>query len=397
MKKTIILITLCCLLAQAHAQTPLQKIADKVFLAKSKINNQELDSLYQAIKFYRDFEHKEKALNGGVRLGFAGNESDLNNLFKINTGIEMDNGLYPFELDLRANFQTVIQNGAFQENISDIDVSFDYHPKVGNGLWLENYVFLSRFNNTYLGIDQRYETGAGIILNYFSTARLTETGQENDTDLKKLPAYNLEAGNFWKCYADNCSLAIAGDALQEEEQITERERKYIEDVRYNYDKANKKRHAKFRLGLLMGIYYENEKAKAETRMLFNGVVDSLFSIDDFEGTNKLRWQLRPTLVFKPDEIFTISLYPYFKFPLTKWYDEVRYDENIVDRRVDQFFDWQATVVAKITKSISCTLQYRYMKDFAPKRKYILDEQAVPQLIVGQETHSFYSIAFGFSF
>lgn len=203
-------IILSCLIVIAqYSVAQIQSIADKVLMLKgeegvSASERQELDTLWQALKAYRTFQQKETQLNGRAKFGFTGNESDLNNIFKINAGVDIDQGSYPFELDLSSSFQTVIRNGEFAENVSDIDISFDYHPQVGNGLWLENYAYLKRFNNTYLGIDQRYEAGAGLIFNLYSTGQLTPRGSENAQSLATLPSYKVMEDNLWKCYDNVC-------------------------------------------------------------------------------------------------------------------------------------------------------------------------------------------------
>lgn len=375
----------------------LQGLTDKTLLLRGRsdltdIEMSELDTLWTALKFYRSFNEEETKLNGKSTFGFSGNESELNNIFKINAGVQIDKGIYPYELDLKSNFQTLINNGEFQENVSDIDISLDYHPKVGNGLVLETYVFLSRFNNTYLGIEQRYEAGTGFVINFFTTRHLTSTGQSNKRNLDKLPDYKLVQGNVWKCYNEVCH-RVSGD--QNTFSVTEDEIAFLDDIRYNYDKANKKKYAKLRLALLAGIYYENEKARIEQQLMLNNG-DSLY-VEEFDATNKLRWELRPTLVLRPTDIFTIKLYPYFKLPLRKWMDVVRFDENTVDERIDMFYDFQASITTKVTENISVNVNYRYLKDFAPKRSYQLDANNQPQLRVGQETNSFYSIDFSFGF
>lgn len=386
------------LLLTVSAAAQIEQIADKVLLLKGELNvskaeNLRLDTLWKALKFYRTFEKKESMLNGRANFGFTGNESERNNIYKLNAGVVMDHGLYPFELDLKAQFQMLLNNGAFQENISDVDISFDYHVQAGDGLFLENFAVLKRFNNTYLGIDQRYEAGAGVIFNFFSKNNLTDTGTKNHQKLAALPAHNLDAGSIWQFYQTVYEKIPIAD--REPFQLTETDLAYLKEIRYKFDKANKKDYSKIRLALLIGVYYESETAKAERELFFNGQ-DTLFSID-FAPTNKFRWELRPTFVFRPNDVFTFKFYPYFKLPLTKWYDEVVYDETIADRRVDKFYDFQASIRAKITSKISMGIRYRYFKDFAPKRAYVLNANDEPVLVVGQETNSFYNINFLFGF
>ncbi len=395
-KSLIVILTL--LLLPECAVSQIQKIADQVseLLSQKSLSDADradLETLRKSLKVYRDFKDKEKKPNGKVGFGFTGNESDLRDIFKIAAGIEMEYGIYPLELDIKFDFQAVTSNGELEENVSDIDISLDYHPKLGNGLALETYTFVTRFNNTYLSIDHRWEAGAGVIFNFFSTGHLTSNGRDIEEKLSALPEYKVQGDRLWSCYDNACRIMNASDGG--DYGLTADDIKHISDVRYDYDKVNKKNNSKLRLAMLIGIHYENEKARLETLTKFNSVPVN-YDID-FDETNKLRWQIRPTLVYKPDDIFTFKFYPYFKFPLTDRIDVVRYDENVFDERVDKFYDIQASLIAKITPKISFGIRYRYMKDFAPKRTYFPDINRVPVLIIGQETNSFYNIDFSYDF
>ncbi len=403
MRKALFLLLLAMVFCQIPVSAQLtqvkatQKIADKIALLISTERGTlspsealELDTLWKNINEYRDYQIDESALNGKTKFSLLGNESALKDLFQITAGVEVDHGTYPFELDLKVNSQTTIRDGQFAENISDIDISFDYHPKIGKGLALETFVFLSRFNNTYLGIDQRYESGGGIILNYFSSKRLTKHGEENLEKIRRIPEYKLENDVFAACYAKLCT------PIGNEQRLSEAELATLRDIRFNLENDNIKENAKFRFALLLGLYYENEKARAERELLFNGI-DSTFAFTDFDATNKIRWELRPTIVYQPVKDVTFRLYPYFKFPLVRQFETISFDESTFDRRPDKFYDIQTSLTAKVTANASISVVYRYFRDFAPKRRYVLDENNAPVLIIGQETSNFYNLIFSLKF
>lgn len=382
MRSLLTLVLVYCSIGICRAQ--LRTIADKALrlhtsLPSNHKHKSEVDSLLRSIAFYEAYEAQESKLNGRVQFGFTGNASEYTNIYRISAGMKIDHGMYPYQLDMSSSFQTLIANGESQENLSDIDISFDYHPKVGNGLWLEHYVLLKRFNNTYLGIDQRYEAGTGLVLNWYSTSSLTPTGQNNADQLASLPAYKMQGNNLWACYDDACRISGANTYLSPIDV------NHIENVRWRYSRSNIKSHAKLRLALLIGVYNETEQAR---------VVHPQGS-RAFPTTNKLRWEVRPTLVYRPNDIYTLRLNPYFKFPLQKWYDDVVYADGKIDRRVDKFYDLQARLTASISSRVQCSIVYRYLKDFAPKR-YYQDQGPNAQLIVGQDAHSFYQLNFGFS-
>ena len=166
----------------------------------------EILDFMSVLKKFLDEEHK---LNGNGTLEFSGHESSSNNLFKFGAGASIDHGIYPYELDFSTKISAVLKDSVFQENISDIDVSFDFHPiglpdfpdtsliplgrdqqKHSDYLWLENFVFLKRFNDDFLGIDQRYEVGMGVIFNLL-TCGLTPNGEKNKKELNKKSEINL--------------------------------------------------------------------------------------------------------------------------------------------------------------------------------------------------------------
>lgn len=392
--KRILLIFCFAYFSYGSSYSQVQPIMDKVLQLKGALKNDSagliiVDSLLSNLKFYRDFEKNESVLNGKAKFGLLGNESSLNNISTINAGVEIDNGLYPYEFDLSANFQTNINNGKLVENISNVDISFDYHPLTNNGLWLESFIFMSRFNNSFLGIDQRYETGGGLVFNLFSKEDLTDSGTNNEARLVNIPTCEINGKNLIVCYADRCT------PINNEYKITESEIEELDKVRTKYRNHNIKKYSKLRVALLLGVYYENEKAKAENKINFNGV-DTLFSIP-FDATYKLRWEIRPTIVYKPSDIFTLKLYPYFKLPLFNKLEKVIYNDSVFDERYDAFFDIKASIGASINKNLKFEIVYRYFKDMAPKRAYIVNDSNIPELVVGQTQNSFYNINFSFEF
>ena len=63
--------------------------------------------------------------------------------------------------------------------------------------------FCKRFNNNFLGIEQRYETGVGFIFNFFSKNRLTASGKSTATSLQKIPKYDIYKDDLRRCL-DEC-------------------------------------------------------------------------------------------------------------------------------------------------------------------------------------------------
>ena len=358
-----------------------------------KRDSMEVVEIQQLLEFFHDYLNEEHRLNGKAGFEFAGNQNDLTDLLRFGVNGGIDKGAYPYEVDFNLQVQTTIQNGQFQENLSDIDISFDFHPIVpkvdtnGDGLWLENYVFIKRFNNNFLGIEQRYETGAGFVFNLFSKNKLTEKGQDNLRQLNNVPKYETYGTDLTRCLED---CYIKKSVLN----ITEEESEVIVNTRRKYKRSNTKKYSKLRLAMLIGLYYEIENSTATNNLFFNGR-DTMIT-QDFQATNLLRWEFRPTLVWKPKDRYTLRVYPYFKMPLGDFYSEVR-QGDLVDRRYDYFVDFQSSFTIEVERNFKISIDYRHIYDHAPKRAYLLQNDGSYRLLVGQKNNSNYGVSFRFGF
>lgn len=356
-------------------------------------NKKAINELQKLVDFYHDFTETERKLNGKAGFQFAGNDSSLDDLFKIGVSGKIDKGAYPYEMDFSMNVQTTIQNGSFQENLSDIDVSVDFHPWVphGNekgddGLWLENYVFIKRFNNNFLGIEQRYEAGAGFIFNHYSK-KLTKKGKINREGLNKIPKTDVHAKSLSMCL-DSCYIA------QNLLKIDTTDAKIITKTRDNYIRSNIKKYSRLRIAMLVGFYYELEKAIAKDSILFNG--ERQLVSQSFDATNKLRWELRPTLVWQPKDGLQFKVYPYFKLPIGQ--TNARIEEgDLKSSEYDFFLDWMNSIEYSLDGNLTVSLNYRLFYDNAPKRRFLEQNDGSFVLLSGQKRHSNFGIKLEFKF
>ncbi len=352
-------------------------------------DQKELTEFIQLMNYLNSFTDNEEALNGGVNFGLSGDETELRNLLQINAGVNIDYGNYPYQLDFSTSIQTIINNGVFQENVSNIDISFDYsHVNAGNGLWLENYILLKRFSDNYLGINQRYEAGLGFIFNYRSK-RLTPTGTKIQNELDRKPSFQKNGEDIIVCYEELCSRS---NNLQ---KLTKEECETIALTRKVYKNANRKKYNRLRLALLLGVFYEIDQSIAQNNIMIGGV-DSLFTAS-FPTQTFLRWEIRPTFEFQPNDMLKIKINPYIKLPLGSTnQSEVRFS-NLLDKRNDFFFDLRSSITAKVSKKISFGMSYRYLYDNAPNRLFLTEGFTVPQLLLAQQSHHIYQMNFGFNF
>lgn len=407
MRKFPILVGILCVYFTSVAQNTdkdffktYQRInSQRIFnLFKENFLNYQRDSLevveiQSLLEFYNSYLIEEHKLNGKAGFSFDGNENDVTNLYRFGVSGKIDKGAYPSELDFSVNVQTTVQNGEFQENISDIDVSLDFHPlrpsvdSEQDGLWLENYVFIKRFSNNFLGIDQRYDSGAGFVFNLFSKNKLTPTGISNKSQLKNTPNYKIYGDDLQRCL-DSCYVkkSVLGITVSESASIV--------NTRERYLRSNIKKYSKFRIALLVGIYYELEKAIAANEINFNNV-DTLLS-QTFETTNILRWEVRPSLTWKPNDKYKLKIYPFFKMPFGKGQSIVR-QGDLEDRRYDYFLDLMASFSILVEPNFSIALNYRMLYDNAPKRRFLAQEDGSFVLLSGQMRHSSYGVSFNFGF
>lgn len=366
---------------------------DKENLLDFRRDSLEVVEIQSLLEFYNKYLIDEHKLNGKAGFSFHGNENDITNLYRFGVSGTIDKGAYPSELDFSVNVQTTVQNGVFQENVSDINVSFDFHPlrpkadAKTNGLWLESYVFIKRFSNNFLGIEQRYDSGAGFVFNLFTKKRLTPDGSSNKRQLEQTPNYKVFGNDLQRCL-DSCYVkkSVLG--------ITEKESASIVNTRARYLRSNIKKHSKLRVAMLVGIYYELEKAMATNEINYN-MMDTLLT-EQFETTNLLRWEFRPSLTWQPNDKYKLKIYPFFKMPFGSGQSKVRQGE-LSDIRYDYFLDLITSLSIAVDPNFEISLNYRMLYDNAPKRRFLLQDDGSYVLLSGQTMHSAYGVSFNFGF
>lgn len=391
---------------------------------------EETQLLLEDLYVFMDEEHR---LNGNGRFAFNGNETNNNNLFRIEAGISMDKGIYPYELDFSTSLQTQLKDGSFQENVSDLDISFDFHPIVpdpqrrikkyeakieelekernnpniyqdeitrliqkyqkkidapssSNGLWLENYVIAKRSSDDYLGIDHHYEIGGGIIFSLFSRA-MTRKGITNREEMNRKPSYEIHGSDLVRCLQ---SCEPVRNALQ----LSEEELDIITKTRTRFLTSNRKQYSKLRLTLLCGAFYELEKATINKTAAYD-LIDSTFKVN-LEPTNVFRWLVRPGLVWKPKDKYKFKFYTYWILPFNNLYLE-SFDGFQNRRSLDYFLDLQSSLEIKIEDHFNIGIYYKMLYDNTPNSIVVTQSNGLPLLLESEKMRSSYGISFGFEF
>lgn len=388
---------------------------------------------FQLLDYLYDFMNDEHRLNGKGSFSFGGNETKNKNIYKIGAGISIDQGLYPYELDFSAHIQTLLNNGVFEENVSDIDISFDFHPYVPiaesriqayeskiselqsmknqsemekenneylinkylnkiekaydvNGLWLENYVVAKRFSDGYLGIDEKYEIGAGFIFSLFSKA-LTRKGMDNREEINRKPTYKFQEQDLIRCLQ---ACAPIDNVLQ----LSADEIRVISDSRSRYLVANRKQYSRLRLSLLVGAFFELEKTTISNTISLNGK-DTIIVLN-LQPAHSFKTEIRPGLVWRPKDKYKLKIYPYIKFPMDRLKNVVT-EGSYRDERIDYFIDFNASLDIQVEKRFSLSLFYRHVYDNAPRRVFIKQLDNTFVLLVAENQRTSFGMGLNFDF
>jgi hypothetical protein len=363
---------LCCsflTFLSIKAQSPFLTSADSVLNVISV--DTPTDSTF--LKEIKDFktslkdaiEYKDKkSFSGNVQFGFNGEstrDEDVG-LFNVYGGINLKWDLYPGELDLNTHFGINFTNGEIQQNLSNIDISYDHmHTNLGDGLLLENYFYIKRSTDAYLGIDQRYEVGAGIIINHWFNRFV---------DPKK--------GTFPIGYGKKSDINTWNNLLQP--RLSEVNfQGFQSDFEEGYNKF-KKSDSKLRLALLTGAYFELEQTS---------VNDSI----DLKATNKFRWVIRPTIDIKLNEGWRFSLRPFIKMGMPwSWTETFIAEDGQNSSRTDYTIDFTAKVSTQLlSQRIRIDLIYNLMFDNSPPRAFVNGDNGI-ELIVNNDLHQSYRIS-----
>ncbi len=357
---------------------------------------------WNALKYLRGYEQKQKELTGKAGFGFENNQTRTDKLFTLNAGIQIGRGIYPGEFTFSSKVDMTVRNGKFQENVSDIFLSYDYFPlKKSNALWLENFVFLNRFKDEFIGIEQRYEVGGGVIFEFWDKKHLTEDGKK---EMAKMQPDTFTKGflnrEWWVCLNDVCEKTNLKGPDSNDINLLIR-------VQRRTEASLVTQHTRFRAGMLTGLYMESEQGTVKDSVQLAGSTGLSYFERDPLSTIKARWEIRPTFVLRSKKNFEINFRPYFKFPMPwAWNETIKSaDPAVSSKRFD--FHLDARLEAKITladdfqnKKVSIGIEHRVLFDHSPPRAYLndqLDADGRPILISARDTHQITRLKFEVEF
>ncbi|MEL6771858.1 MAG: DUF481 domain-containing protein [Bacteroidota bacterium] len=277
------------------------------------------NGVWSALALIEAEERQQRALSGRARASFASDATDERSLYRLAVGVSLDRGEYPGEINFSAATDVTLQDGTVQENVSSLTLSYDHHLSPN----FETYAFVKRDTDNFLGIDQRYEIGGGLIGQTYTWDTRKRTALRKRLD--NLPSYVTAEGDsaraaaaaalaetdWFRClaaaHADSTTQGalLAGvladlDALRPYATFAER--------------AVRKRHTILRLGLLAGPFFEFEQSTVTARRALG--MDTTSVDVELGGSTIARFEVRPTLTLRDSfERVRFDLRPYFKFPL----------------------------------------------------------------------------------
>jgi len=306
-------------------------------------------------RMWRDLQVDMNTMTFSVGAGYIGDTSSGKALYKLDVNAGLAKGGYPndFHFDM-ASYIQLKRTGSktdYVENVTTLRVNYERNlfPM------LKAYGFVERFTDTYLDIQQRYETGLGLKLE--AEIGLTTIGKKR---LKELAEFHqaVNAGRERNvAVSDDVAQALTVDDAQFDEMAT----------------AVKKKNAFLALGLACTVLSELERAELDMPDGSKKTIDP---------QRRGRIAIRPGITWQPAEGVSLKWQTYFKLPAFGPTDAAAFNGALVyDLRTDTF----VTLRYDLPKSpawarrVSLLVEYKDFKDRLPPY--------IPGVVVAPADHS----------
>lgn len=366
-------------------------------------------AFFKAVRDVRNDWLAQQRITGKTSLAANGDFQPRNDFFKMNGSFELTRGTFPSQFRVKAGVGVTLQNGALQENISDLSISYDYHPRAYRAsdtvyctaegeitkayLARENYAYMSRFTDNFMRIDQRYEIGFGTLFAHWSSV-LTRKGKDWETNHKTVKDCDCNGNGA----AAACLKKLAGATGNA--PLSDAAIKALREASSRSLITARKKYATVRYGMLLGLMGEMERTAAFTDSLWTDTMLTAFTAPS-TSLMRFRYVVRPFIDLRPTDRFELSLRPYFVLPAPwDWLSSVPYKDRNGQEFLDERVDWRADVRlrAAVTLTnmddqsnteVTVGVNYRMWYDNAPNRRATdsYDEQGFQQLVVAPEVHN----------
>ncbi|MEO7175090.1 MAG: hypothetical protein ABIV51_04550 [Saprospiraceae bacterium] len=322
MKSILSVLFLLSMGVQIHGQTihnVLYKLvgfnAKDTSFVKGSSDSLLIETFWQQIAYMDLKEQEMKRIQGKPSFGVSFNQSIKQDILQIDGGINLQRGGYPSTFRFESDLSLILLNKKINENLSNIYLSYDFHPRLKDSLLLENYIFVKRFTDAYLNVEQRYEVGTGTIIAFWSR-KLSGNGQKAIAKLDKMvfdnTSYDSE-GHLFKLCTSYCQRF-------QTDKITDSDVEDLVNLQGNIRNSIRKSFSTLRTGVLVGVFVETEKITIPSEIRQTDQGPKLYSYD-FNPEYKLRFEVRPFVTIKPNDALTLKFKPYFKFPMPWLWDE----------------------------------------------------------------------------
>jgi len=298
-------------------------------------------SLLSGLKMWRDVLSDLNGMTFTIGAGYMGDASSDRELNKLDVNASVAKSGYPN--DLKFDFSSSIQLKSsstktdYLENVTTLRLSYE-HFLMPNFM---AYGFVERFTDTYLSIQQRYETGVGVKGEF--NIGLTETGRAKVKDVIAFGKTAAEGRAQNATGGEDLTAALAVDEGQIRNTVIALQKKY----------------AFLTAGLACTTLAEIERA----------------SIDLPDGTSKLidprrrfRLALRPSMTLRPSEGLSIKWQTYFKMPAFGSTRAIAFDGTTrYDLRTDTFITikYDLPKTPAWARRVSLVIDYKYFFDNLP--------------------------------
>ncbi len=298
-------------------------------------------NLLSGWKMWRDLLADLNGMTFTVGAGYYGDASSQSELDRLDINAAVAKSGYPN--DIKFDFASSIQlkrSGVatnYLENMTSLLLSYEHNILS----YLKAYGFVERFTDSYLSIQQRYETGIGVKAEF--EIGLTATGRKKIKDVLEFERTAAESRAQNVTGGEDVASALAVDREQIRDAVI----------------GLKKKYALLSVGLACTTMAEIERASIT---LPSGAADVI------DPRRRFRVALRPGLTLRPSEGLSIKWQTYFKLPAFGPTEAVAFDGTMrYDMRTDTF----VTVKYDLPKSpawarrVSLVIDYKYFFDNDP--------------------------------